>query len=350
MAKEEKEEKSEEAPLEVVTDETVADASDKKDGDDDDAGDDDSEDDSSGPSGGDKDERLGASDEDVAEDTKRADRKSERKSRRQRQREKIEQRESEIRFLREHNRRLEGTSSEMAKRLDALEGNTIDGRIQQFNAAISKADDTIAEAVAKSDGAAHKEAMQIREQLVDGKRKLESVKEQQSQQAKRREQGGGEVDPDIARLATSWAERNAWFDPSKGDEDSSIAAAIDYALSRDRRFDPRTPGYYKEFDRRLKARGIGASARDKDADDADLDTREDPPRKDPPPRKNGANGGPKFRGGGNDRQLGPNQVYLSKQRLEAMEAAGIEPGTDQYKRMLKRYKAHDDAATNDTAR
>jgi hypothetical protein len=343
MAKDDKEEKKEEPALEVITDETVAAASEKKDDGDEDGGDDDSEDDSSGPPGGD--DRLGASDEEVAEDTKRADRKVERKTRRQKQRDKMEQRETENRFLREHNRRLETTAGDMAKRLDALEGTTIEGRIAQYNQAISKADDTIADAVTKNDGAAHKEASQIREQLVEGKRKLEGAREQQKT---RREHSGNEVDPDIARLATAWASRNEWFDPSKGDEDSAIAAAVDFALSKDRRYDPRTPGYYKEFDRRLKARGIGKQARDSDADDADLDT-DDPPRKDPP-KKNGANGGPRFRGGGNDRQLGANQVYLSKQRLEAMEAAGIEPGTDQYKRMLKRYKEHDDAATNDTAR
>jgi len=349
MAKEEKDEKgSEEPALEVVTDETAA-AAPKKEGDDeDDGGDDDSEDDSSGPSGGD--DRLGASDEDIAGDAKRADRKVERKTRRQRYREKAEQRETENRFLREHNRRLESTAGDMAKRLDALEGTTIEGRISQFNQAISKADDTIADAVTKNDGAAHKEASQIREQLVEGKRKLESAKEQQSQQSKRREQGGNDVDPDIARLATAWADRNSWFDPRKGDEDSAVAAAVDFALSKEGRFDPRTPGYYKEFDRRLKARGIDKRARDDDADDADLEETEDPPRKGAAPKKNGANGGPRFRGGGNDRQLGANQVYLSKQRLEALEAAGIEPGTDQYKRMLKRYKEHDDAATNDTAR
>lgn len=349
MAKDEKDDKgTEETALEVVTDETAA-APEKK-GDDEDGGDDDSEDDSSGPSGGD--DRLGASDEDVADDTKRAERKVERKTRRQRYREKAEQRETENRFLREHNRRLENTAGEMAKRLDALEGTTIEGRIGQFNQAISKADDTIAEAVTKNDGAAHKEASQIREQLVEGKRKLEAAREQQQQQSKKREKSGGdEIDPDAARLATAWADRNDWFDPKQGDEDSMVAAAIDFALSKDRRFDPRTPGYYKEFDRRLKARGITRGrARDNDADDADLDDTDDPPQRRDAQQKKGANGGPKFRGGGSDRQLGANQVYLSKQRLEALEAAGIEPGTDQYKRMLKRYKAHDDAATNDTAR
>lgn len=342
MAKEEKDEKTEETALEVVTDETAAAAPDKKD-DDDDGGDDDSEDDSSGPSGGD--DRLGASDEDVAEDTKRADRKVERKTRRQRYREKAEQRESENRFLREHNRRLESTAGEMAKRLDALEGTTIEGRIAQYNQAISKADDTIADAVTRQDGTAHKEASQIREELVEGKRKLVAAKEQQSQQAKKRENGREEIDPNAARLATAWADKNDWFDPKQGDEDSMVAAAVDFALSKDRRFDPRTPGYYKEFDRRLKARGIGKSVRNNDADDADLDDSEDPPKKDPP-KKNGANGGPRFRSGGGDRQLGPNQVYLNKERIAALEAAGFEPGTDQYNRLLKRYKAHDDANRN----
>lgn len=340
MAKEEKDEKTEETALEVVTDETAAAAPDKKD-DDEDGGDDDSEDDSSGPSGGD--DRLGASDEDVAEDTKRADRKVERKTRRQRYREKAEQRESENRFLREHNRRLESTAGEMAKRLDALEGTTIEGRIAQYNQAISKADDTISDAVTKQDGAAHKEASQIREELVEGKRKLVAAKEQQSQQAKKRENGREEIDPNAARLATAWADKNDWFDPKQRDEESMVASAIDYALSQDSRFDPRTPGYYKEFDRRLKARKVGphGRARAADADDADLEDDDEPQRKDPP-KKNGG-GGPKFRSGGSDRQLGPNQVYLNKERVAALEAAGFEEGTPQYNRLLKRYKAHDDA-------
>lgn len=331
--KDEEKGKVEEEVLTVVTDETPA--KDAK-------GDDDADADDEGDDGKDGDERLGASDSDVADDTKGEDRRKEHRSRRQRQREARDRLELENKVLREHNRRLERTSGDMAKRLDNLEGVTIDGRINQFKAAISKADDTIADAVSRNDGDAHKEATKIRDELKEGQRRLEAEKERTSQR------GNNGVDPEIVRQATAWAGKNGWFDPRRGDEDSAIAGAIDDRLMNEGRLDPRSPEYYEEFDRRLAARGIGGKSKRKqrsnghDRDDADLDDDDDREtregKKDPPQRKNG---GPKFRGGGGERTLGPNQVYLSKQRLEALAAAGIEEGTPEYKRMLKRYKDYD---------
>jgi hypothetical protein len=334
------EEKDEAASLVAITDDPAYAEKGAKDDDDAESG----EEDAAG------DERLGASDEETADEERSKERKRERKSRSQRAREgrdraerKYSETAQENQYLRAHNERLDRRASEMAQRLDALEGSTIDGRISQFKAALSKADQTVAEAITAGDGTTAAEATRIRDDLRDGLKDLERSK---AATAERNDSPREEVDPALVANARDWHRRNPWFDFNRSDEDSAIAGAIDDTMMREKKLDPRTEAYWKEFDRRIAKRLPKRAVKSNGhADDEDDDV--DDPSPEPKARKNG---GPRFRRGGADRQLGANQVYLSRDRLEALKEAGIEEGTPQYQRMLKRYRDHDHDKSADAAR
>jgi len=327
--------KLKEEPLQVVTDDV--DTLKSKGLDDGKKKRDDDEDDEDSVAAGDT--RIGASDEDVAREERRVERRAERKERNAKKHQREQQRlelEKETRFLRAHNEKLERTSMEMAKRLDALEGTTIDGRIAQFKSALAKADKAIAEAITESDGDTAAEATRIRDDLRDQLGRLENAKASATERGERR--GQTEVDPRVIERARAWASKNEWFDFERGDEDSAIAGAIDDMLQREGKFDPTTKAYWDEFDRRIakrlpKLKKQSANGHDDEADDDDEDEH--------PERRPGSGGGPKFRRGGADTPLGKNQVFLSRDRLEALREAGYEEGSEGWNRMLKRYKDHD---------
>ena len=350
----------EEQPLTVVTDDTPE----KKAAADEGSETGDAED---GDGEGAEDERLGASDEEIVDAEKDKDeRRGERRSRNKKRREWGDKMVRENRYLSIRNEQLERQAAENARRLDSLESSTVDGRINQFKAAISKADDTIADAITRRDGEAHKEASRIRDDLRDGLSKLEVAKERQT---KRSEEGdGGKMDPVVLERTKEWAERNKWF--GKDEEDTAIVKAVDDRLQAEGVYDPRQSEYWTELDKRLtkylphrlkkgRANGRADDMNDDEDDDRDLEAanEERGGRKNERDTRNGngngrdrsdtaRRGGPKFRSGGGERQLGPNEVYLSKDRIQAMQDAGFEEGSEQWNSMLKRYKQFDSDKDN----
>lgn len=359
----EKVEDDKEQPLTVITDETPPE---KKADDEDGEG---TETEEAGE--GAEDERLGGSDDEIVDQERersREERRGQRRSRNKVRREWGDRMVRENRFLSMRNDQLERQALENARRLDALEGSTIDGRINQFRAAIAKADDTIADAITRRDGEAHKEASRIRDGLRDGLAKLEDQKEQQT----KRSEGGDEppkMDPVVLERTREWAGQHKWF--GQDEDDTSIVKTVDDRLQAEGVYDPRTEQYWEELDKRLakylphrykqKARnGRTENMNDDDDDQEQLETRggEKPNGRDRDTR-NGRDreerserrgGGPRFRSGGAERQLGPNEVYLSKDRIQAMRDAGFEEGSKEWNSMLKRYKQFDTDPENSRAR
>lgn len=308
-----------------------------------------------------KDSRLGESEEEVVEQERdrertREERRNQRKSRNKARREWGDRMVRENRFLTMRNEQLEKAQLEAARRLDALEGVTVEGRIGQFRAAIAKADDAIAEAVTNKDGAAHKEATRIRDNLKEGLSKLEDMYTQQQQRRRVKDNGGtvdNAQDPVVLERTREWASQHAsWF--GKDQDDTAIAMTVDDRLKAEGVLDPRSEEYWQELDSRIQRylphRFKGGNGKDRDGDEGD-DLQEETRSNGhgAQPRRSGG-GGPKFRSGGGDRQLGPNEVYLTRERLDAMREAGIEEGSPEYKRLLKRYQQWDRENTNSRAR
>jgi len=297
--------------------------------------DDDQDDDQFGDDDDDEapDQRLGGGEAEDDESRKEA-RRNENKSRRQRQKEARERDQRELTFLRQRNEQIERQISDLATKQNQSEQRTIEGRISQLENAIRQADDVYAKAIDAGEGKDAAEAMRIRDALKDQRDGLKSYKAEAEQTA-RIDPG---PDPALIENVRTWHERNQYFDFGRRDEDSAIVGAIDDMMVRDG-WDPRTPDYYNELDKRIarrlphlkkKAKGNGRQVVDDDDDDGG----------DAPPQKR-RSAGPKFRVGGRDRPLRSNEVHISRDRRQAMEDAGVWEDPVLRKNYLKRYAEWD---------
>lgn len=302
--------------------------------DDEDGGEESEDDDGELAAGGEDDQRLGGGE--AVDDEKREARRSERKTRRQRQKEARDRDQRELGFLRSRNEQVERQLGELSRRVDASETASIDGRIAQIDRAIESADDVYAKAIDAGEGKDAAEAQRIRDGLRDQRNYLNQYKEQGGARSAAEEQG---PDPLLVEQVRTWHERNTWFDFGRRDEDSAIAGAIDDMMIRDG-YDPRTPEYYEELDKRVGRRlphlaQGGGRGNGRDDDEDDLDTTGDQRGGERKP------GGPKFRVGGKERPLKSNEVHISRERREAMEEAGVWEDPVLRKKYLKRYSEWD---------
>jgi len=300
-----------------------------------------------------EDERVGRSEDDEEDgegegiDRKREKRRAERK----RLRKRAKDDRVELRFLRQRNEELERRFSAVDTRLDQADVGNIDARIASIDGQIAEADRVIAQAIDEKNGKVAIEAQNIRDGLRDEKAQLSFQKGQRIQQSRQRQQQGSQqVDPTIARNVENWMADNDWFDPQLRDEDSRVARAIEDALYLEKGPNAaRNPEYWEEYNRRLAKRGIGPNARrngssrdrdrdeEEDYDEEDDDDREEE-REERPRRKVR---GPRITTGGRERPLRKGEVYVSAERRDAMEKAGVWDNPTLRAKYLRQYAKYD---------
>jgi hypothetical protein len=276
----------------------------------------DEHDDEQDDEGDDGDERLASSEDDQSEEVVSANRK-----RRQKRKEQVKQareaQDRELNFLRQQ-------TAVMAQRLAAVEGNAlsqnemgIDQRIAEANREAETARIIMERAIDAGNGADVTAAMGIREQALRNAQFLQAQKMQVAQV--RQQVLAPQPDQRVAGYAQEWLAANPWFDPSGGDEDSAITAAIDAAMTREGH-DPTSPTYWTELTRRVAAKI------------SDEPTRADSPRRRAPPT-------------GNSREHAPvstrREVFVTPERKAAMIEAGVWDDPAARNRMLKAYQAYD---------
>lgn len=301
-----------------------------------------------------EDKRLAhAEDEEEGEDADQTTRRQERQKRKQRQREARERNERELRFYRTRTEQLERQFAHLEKRTRGTEAATIEARMSQLRNQIETAKEVEARAIEANSGSDAIEAREIREELEEGLERLEMARERLAKEPTHESR----EPPPEARQALAWIDRHkSWYDPTGKDEDSAIAQAIENSLLKSREFDPRTPEYWEELDKRLAKRlphrfkKKGAKVDDDDQDD-DLDDEEEDledarPRKGPKPSPARKAGGPRISVGGRERPLKPNEVYISPARKAAMIEAGVWDDPKLRSRMLKQYRQWDQENSN----
>jgi hypothetical protein len=329
-----------------------------EDADEDDDGDDDEEE-----------ARLGKSEEQEDEDEAKAKKKSDHKSRRQRRKAAEQTLRRERDFLEKRNDQLERQLQAVAqgqqlilKRQDENELRGLDKEIASHEATIRKAERVIAEAITNQKGDEAAEATRIRDGLRDElkemKARREAADKEDEAEAKRAERPG--PDPVAVKLVKKWHKDNTWFDFNRRDTDSKIAGAIDDGLMAEG-FDPTEQEYFDEFNKRIAKhlphralKKLKANGKDRD-DDADEDLDEEDEDQDegvsrrtkPKAKANGKetkgrapSGGPKFRTG-NGRDLKPNEVFLSRDRVEAMKELGVWDDPKLRAKYLQKYRDYD---------
>lgn len=145
----------------------------------------------------------------------------------------------------------------MAQRLAELERKSHGADLARLDAAIadekSKCEyylGKMREATDNSDGTAHTRAQ---EAWYESRRKIEALQGIKNSATQNASQDSGPANPQMIRLANEWMDKNSWYDPSGGDEDSQIAKVIDNRLASEG-WDPSTRDYWEEFNRRLRNR------------------------------------------------------------------------------------------------
>jgi hypothetical protein len=301
-----------------------------------------------------EDERVGRS-EDDEEDDDRDRIKSKRRNERKKRRERDKNNRIELNFLRQRNEQLERRFSEVDSRLDQTDVGNIDSRIGMLDQQITEAERVHAQAINEKNGGVATEALQIRDQLRDEKAQLMFQKGQKIQSARQRQQAPQQMDPAIKRNVEGWLTENDWFDPQLQDEDSRIARAIEDSMYAEGRLDARSPEYWEEYNRRLAKRGLGPKARrnghsrDRDRDDEEDFEDEDDDAEDERPKKRQAKG-PRITTGGRDRPLKKGEVYISAERRDAMEKAGVWDKPELRNRYLRQYAEYDRQHRGDNRR
>jgi hypothetical protein len=296
-----------------------------------------------------EDERLGASEETEAEAEQKKQERASHKTRNQKRKAAEARLRTEVRFLETRNDKLERQIQEIVSRQDSTDKSALDTKISQHKALIRKAESVMAEAVTNSKGDELAEAQRIRDQLRDQLKDFEAAKED-SERAPEQEKPPP-PNPKVVANARAWAKRNDWYDFNLKDRDSKIARVIDLEMI-DEGFDPATKEYWDELDSRiaevLPKRVKGKKAKNgRDTEDEDIDDDEDEDER-PKSKKRkeregvrAGNGGPKFRTGGPGRDLRANEVYLSRERIEALKEAGAWDDLELREKYLKRYRDYD---------
>lgn len=272
----------------------------------------------------------------------RAARRAERQARKARERVARERDRREMDFLRNRNESLERRFSVMEGKLQTTQVLTIDDRIAQTKEQIKLAENVEADAIKNQKGDEAVEARGIRDRLAHNLSRLEAAREQAArpQQGEQRQQReapqskqGEAPDPQLLRHADAWRKKNTWFKDDGTDEDSSIVSTVDNRMVAEG-FDPVTPEYWTELDKRLKrylphrfqANGNGSAT-------GGAQTNGQQPR------------GPAMANGNRGPALKPGEVYVSPERRSAMQELGVWDDPVLRKKYLKRYADYDrDAA------
>lgn len=185
--------------------------------------------------------------DDEAREAIRARRRQERHDKKQAQREREES-------LRRELASRDAVINEMRERLDIIDRKSQGSEVAQVDDAIKKSAEAyhyykgqIAAAVAAQNGQAVADAQ---EQMIIAQRKYEDFTAMKKA-LQQRSQAPQPLDPRLAANAKSFLERNSWYSPEADDQDSDIARTVDRRLAKEG-WDPRTPQYWEELEKRLR--------------------------------------------------------------------------------------------------
>ena len=218
---------------------------------------------------------------------------------------------------------LQRQNQELMERLSVVERKTHGADLARYEKAMEDeeyrlryAQKKMQEATDNSDGEAFTKAQEL---WYDSRRKLEAMNNYKEQAARASSQESAPANPKLVRLANGWMERNSWYNPEAGDEDTQIAKVIDNRLVAEG-WDPATQDYWDELDNRLQKRLPHRYTR----------TTDEPSRRSP---RSVVTGSSRESSG----QTGGNTFVLAPEQVRAMKDAGFWDDAEKRNKMIKRY-------------
>lgn len=285
---------------------------------------------------GDEDERLTSEDEGADEGQpdsgKPVRRRETHAERRERHRKARERDERERNFLRREVQRL-GQKTEL---LESVVGrNRVEGLDERLNEELQRAEQAErieAAAIKANNGEDAVKARRIREEALAKARQLYDEKQQLSRTAPNNQPVPNL--PPYAGHVKQFVEDKPWFSFNSADPDNAVVMALDNQVASEG-YDPMSPEYWAELDRRVKERlpHKFGSVDDSRQDDADDD--------EPPQRRTTRKGPPVGAGRTHVPETTRTQVYISPERKQAMIDAGVWDDPQLRQRYVKRYAEWD---------
>lgn len=274
---------------------------------------------------------------------KRRERKrAERKARKQAARERQEAQQRENAELKRRLKALEDGQQHIHRRTTGHEIGQLDRAMEEIKSTYHQAKAKRKAAMEAGDAEGFENADEVIRKCELGYARLGDVKKRLQAQAQNQ---GRTSNPSAAKLGAAWLEKNSWYQVDGDGEDTEIARVIDERLANEGVYDPGTPEYWAELDRRLAKRlphrYKKAAADDQDDDDDDQDEEaiqvrqhERRPNRGGPPT--GGNGRDTGTGGGGGRQ-----EMISAKRVQALKDAGMWDDPKKRAKMIKKYQEQD---------
>ena len=225
---------------------------------------------------------------------------------------------------------LERRNEELARRLAQVENTAAGFQFAQIDRHIEDEATRVEYAKMKMTQAAQAgnvaEQVEYMEQFHEAKNRLaqaQMLRQRHLEEAKNpRNNVPTPMAETVQRNASSWLNKNSWYDPSGKDTDSRIAKIIDSDLAGEG-WDPADPEYWDELDNRLKERL--------------------------PHRYTGKQGGARNRRGGTSSgrsdvsgsPVAKNTMTLSRERVQALKDAGMWDDPTKRAKAIRRYADFD---------
>lgn len=229
-----------------------------------------------------------------------------------------EEKDSRLTHLQRQNQELMERLAVVERKSYASDLARLDKAMEDEELRLNYATAKMREATDSANGAAFTQAQQM---WYDSKRKIEAMEQFKHRAVSAGDKEEGAANPQLVRQANKWMERNSWYDPKGGDEDSQIAKVIDNRLAEEG-YDPSSSDYWEELDSRLQKRLPHLYNQ----------RSSEPTRSRPRSVVTGT-------GRETGRASGGNTFVLEPEQVRAMKDAGLWDDPEKRARMIKRYAA-----------
>ncbi|MFZ4600027.1 MAG: hypothetical protein ACOYNN_15420 [Terrimicrobiaceae bacterium] len=229
-----------------------------------------------------------------------------------------EEKDSRLTNLQRQNQELMERLAVVERKSYASDLARLDKAMEDEELRLNYATAKMREATDSANGAAFTQAQQM---WYESKRKIEAMEQFKQRAVSAGDREEGAANPQLVRQANKWMERNSWYDPKGGDEDSQIAKVIDNKLAEEG-YDPASSDYWEELDSRLQKRLPHLY------NQRSSESNRSRPRS-------------VVTGTGREtgRASGGNTFVLEPEQVRAMKDAGLWDDPEKRARMIKRYAA-----------
>lgn len=261
-------------------------------------------------------------DQDQPDDTEaiREARRARRKAKKEYIKKTNEEKDQRLVMLQRQNQELMERLSNVERKTHSADLARLDKAIEDKELRLQYARMKMSEATSAGDGEAFAKAQEM---WYETRREVESMKSLKENAVRSVNTQQPTNSAELQRQASRWMDRNDWFSPEGGDEDSEIAKIIDQKLVKEG-WNPATEDYWEELDKRLQKR---LPHRYTDNHD------EEPSRSSRRPRSIVTSSGREGTSAGGSR----NSFVLAPEQVRAMKEAGLWDNPQTRNRMIKRY-------------